>query len=69
MVKEMEAAHKVTNAQIRAHVTNAHNAEMVRIKRNGEVHAYGKMPYSIETGWYLAGYRWDLAGEIAYGKR
>lgn len=30
------------------------NGERYRITRNGEVHIYGRMPNSIETGWWLA---------------
>lgn len=32
-----------------------------KIKRNGEIHAYGRMPNSIETGWYLFGWLYDGA--------
>jgi hypothetical protein len=28
-----------------------------------EIHAYGQMPNSIETGWYLVGYRSDVERE------
>lgn len=38
---------------IRARVLET--AERCTIKRNGEVHAYGQMPNSISTGWYLVG--------------
>lgn len=31
-----------------------------RITADGEVHAYGKMPNSIKTGWYLLGSRREV---------
>jgi hypothetical protein len=36
------------------------NAERVRISRDGTVHAYGRMPNSISTGWYFAGYAEEI---------
>ena len=53
----------MTNNQIRARVLET--AEKVVIKRNGEVHAYGTMPNSNQTGWYLVGFRDELAREYA----
>lgn len=53
----------MTNQQIRSRILET--AERVIIKRNGEVHAYGRMPNSTATGWYLVGYRDDLARELA----
>ena len=32
---------------------------------NDEVHAYGKMPNSIETGWYLIGSRREVERDFA----
>lgn len=49
----------MTNNQIRARILET--AEKAVIKRNGEVHAYGTMPNSNQTGWYLVGFRDDLA--------
>ena len=46
---------KTNRAAIIAHI----DAERVRIARNGEVHAYGRMPNTNQTGWYFAG--WDDA--------
>jgi len=43
---------KANRAAIIAYV----GAERIRITRNGEVHAYGRMPNSIVTGWYFAGF-------------
>jgi len=43
---------KANRAAIIAYV----GAERIRITRNGEVHAYGRMPHSTVTGWYFAGF-------------
>ena len=50
----------MTNKQVREwvtlHKTNDYStAERVRITRDGEVHAYGRCPNSIERGWWLVG--------------
>lgn len=37
-----------------------YGAGKYRLTHDGEVHAYGKMPNSIETGWYLLGYREEV---------
>jgi len=42
------------------------DAERVRITRNGEVHAYGVLPNTNRTGWYLAGFADDILDTIAY---
>lgn len=59
-----------------AHYANQHTAKLrellrrdygagkYRLTKNGDVHAYGKMPNSIETGWYLLGSRREV--EIEY---
>ncbi|WP_165823392.1 hypothetical protein [Metarhizobium album] len=52
----------MTNNQIRARILET--ADKVVIKRNGEVHAYGVMPNSNVTGWYLVGFRDELAREF-----
>lgn len=39
-------------------------AEKVRIKRNGEVHAFGRMPSTNKTGWYLYGRRNEIVREF-----
>lgn len=36
----------------------------VRIHRDGTVSAYGRMPNSIATGWWLVGHVNDLLAEI-----
>lgn len=54
---------QMTNQQIRNRILET--AERVIIKRNGEVHAYGQMPNSTVTGWYLVGYRDELARDAA----
>ena len=43
--------------QFRALLRRDYGARKYRITRDGEVHAYGKMPNSIVTGWYLVGWR------------
>lgn len=43
--------------QLRALLRRDYGAGKYRITRNDEVHAYGRMPNSIETGWYLVGDR------------
>ena len=50
-----------TRNVIRQHANDT-GAERYRITREGEVHYYGQMPNSIETGWYFVG--WD-ADEVA----
>jgi hypothetical protein len=52
---------KINRAAIIAYV----DAERVRITRNGEVHAYGHIPHSIVTGWYLAGFTDHILDAIA----
>ena len=52
---------KTNRAAIIAYV----DAERIRITRNGEVHAYGRMPNSIVTGWYLAGFTDHILDAIA----
>jgi hypothetical protein len=47
----------------RAYIANRDGVERVRIKRSGEVQAYGVMPNTNTRGWYLAGYVDDLAVE------
>lgn len=41
--------------QLRALLRRDYGAGKYRITKDGEVHAYGKLPNSIETGWYLVG--------------
>lgn len=36
-----------------------YGARQYRITRDGEIHVYGQMPNSIETGWWLYGYVGD----------
>jgi hypothetical protein len=52
---------KANRAAIIAYV----DAERVRITRNREVHAYGRMPNSIVTGWYFAGFADHILDAIA----
>jgi hypothetical protein len=41
------------------------DGERVRITRNGEVHAYGVLPNTNHTGWYLAGFADHILDIIA----
>jgi len=52
---------KTNRAAIIAHV----DAERVRIARNGEVHAYGVLPNTNQTGWYFAGWADAILDAIA----
>ena len=51
------AALTVEELRAQAHhlLRRDHGVGKYRITRRGEVHAYGKMPNSIETGWYFRG--------------
>jgi hypothetical protein len=44
-------------AKLRELLRNEFGAGKYRLTKDGDVHAYGKMPNSIETGWYLLGSR------------
>lgn len=46
---------RITNRMIRKDILDG-GAERVVIKRDGSVHAYGTMPNTNQTGWYLAGH-------------
>lgn len=39
--------------------------ERIRITRNGEVHAYGVLPNTNQTGWYFAGWSDHILDRIA----
>ena len=52
---------KANRAAIIAYV----GAERIRITRNGEIHAYGQIPHSIVTGWYLVGFTDHILDDIA----
>ena len=54
---------RITNRMVRKDILDA-GAERVVIRRNGEVHAYGRMPNSTATGWYLAGLIGDLKAKF-----
>jgi hypothetical protein len=56
---------------IRRHVEVHHNnaystveRNKVRLHRDGTVSAYGRMPNSIVTGWWLVGTQTDILAEI-----
>lgn len=54
----------VTADEIRTFIAARFRADKVRVKQNGEVHAYGKMPGANKLGWFFAGYDCDIAAEI-----
>ena len=45
------------------------SAIRIRIARNGEVHAYGRMPNTDTYGWYFAGFSENLLDRIAEDAR
>jgi len=49
----------------RAYVAALPGVERVRITRQGDVHAYGTMPNTNQTGWYLAGSVRDIVRDAA----
>jgi hypothetical protein len=49
--------------RIRATLLSA--CERVKMKRNGEVHCYGKMPNSDKTGWWFRGFDELIVLELA----
>jgi hypothetical protein len=56
---------KIDRSTIRAFVLSRTDVDRCRITRDGKVHAYGRMPNSIVTGWWLVGYaeevlRWAI---------
>jgi hypothetical protein len=40
-----------------------YGAGKYRLTKAGEVHAYGVMPNTNQTGWYLLGYRRDVEAD------
>ena len=56
---------KKQRSAILAYLADAFGAERIRINRVGEVHAYGRMPNSIVTGWYFAGFVENIMDRIA----
>lgn len=53
------------DAQLRSLLRRDHGDRHYRITNNSvpEVHAYGHMPNSIETGWWFVGYLPDVQRE------
>lgn len=49
--------------QLRELLRRDHGAGKYRLTQAGDVHVYGKMPNSIETGWYLLGSRRHVEAE------
>lgn len=57
-ISQVQAHHaKQRETKLRELLRRDYGAGKYRITKDDEVHAYGKMPNSIETGWYLVGYR------------
>lgn len=56
---DQTAAHyaRQREQQLRSLLRRDYGAGKYRITRDDEIHAYGRMPNSIETGWYLVGDR------------
>lgn len=52
-----------TNA-IRSALRNAFGARQYRITATGEIHVFGTMPNTNETGWYLFGWVGDAETEF-----
>jgi hypothetical protein len=62
----------MTKIEIRKIIRNHADAQgcVYRITAGDEVHYYGKMPNSIETGWYFVGHGAEtVAREISDGRR
>ena len=52
-----QKGHIMSNlSSIRAALINEFGARQYRITRDGEIHVYGTMPNTNQTGWYLYGY-------------
>lgn len=49
----------MTTTELRAALIARFGARKYRITATGEIHVYGQMPNSIETGWWLFGYVGD----------
>jgi hypothetical protein len=62
----------MTKIEIRKIIRNHAEAQgcAYRITAEDEVHYYGRMPNSLETGWYFIGYGAEtVASEIKAGRR
>ena len=46
----------MSTAKIRTILRNHYGRRQYRITRDGEIHVYGQMPNSIESGWWLYGH-------------
>jgi hypothetical protein len=46
----------IAASAIRQALRREFGARQYRITRDGEIHVYGQMPNSIETGWWLYGH-------------
>lgn len=51
--KAAMAKHRATERELRAALQERFGKNCYRIACDGMVHAYGQMPNSTETGWYL----------------
>lgn len=54
---------RVTNRMVRKDLLDS-GAERVVIRRDGTVHAYGRVPNRTETGWYRVGLIGDLKAKF-----
>lgn len=53
------------HAAIRAHIRDMNNVERVKhVASDDTWHAYGRMPNSIETGWWFVGFTGELSRRI-----
>ena len=67
---EAIAAHNLEQkriAALRNYARCHYGPRRLRLMANGEVHVYGRMPNSIETGWWLAGHDAQSACERFFG--
>ena len=67
---EALAAHKLDKKRIdalRIHARTHFGPRCLRVVASGEVHAYSRMPNSIETGWWLVGRDAKEACERVFG--
>ena len=67
---DAKAAHKLDKQRIdalRDHARRHFGPRHLRVMASGEVHAYSRMPQSIETGWWLVGNTAKEACERVFG--
>ena len=62
IIKNYRARH--IQLAIRSAVRCDYSVERVKISNDGSVHAHGRMPNSIKTGWFFVGYDRDVMSRI-----